>query len=77
MKTSLTEVLALPVLAPIEEEAVEVLDPGVVEFIGLLNQQQVDAGHAGGLFAEVVDNYPFFQPKKLMAKLLCFSTFGI
>ena len=31
-----------------------------MEFAGLLNLQQVDAGHVGRLFAEVVDNYPFF-----------------
>ena len=76
MKTTPTEVIALPVLALVESKR-SALDPGVVEFAGLLNQQQVDAGHVGRLFAEVVDNYPFFQPKTLMAKLFCFSTFGI
>ena len=47
MKTSLTEVLVPLVLALIIQKAVEVLYQGVVEFAGLLNQQQVDAGHVG------------------------------
>ena len=41
MQTALTEVLLLPVLALVVEEAVEVLDPSVVKFSGLLYQQQV------------------------------------
>ena len=44
VKTALTEVLALPVLALVVEKTVEVLDPGVVEFAGLFNQQQADMG---------------------------------
>ena len=55
MKTSLKEVLALLMLTLIIQKAVEVLDSGVVEFTGLLNHQQVDAGHADRLLAEVVD----------------------
>ena len=74
MKTSLTEGLALPVLALILQRTVY---PGVVESAGILSQQQVDAGLVGRLFAEVVDNYPFSQPKTLMARLFCFSTLGI
>ena len=35
--------------------AVEVLDAGVVELTGLLNQQQVNAGLVGRLFTEMVD----------------------
>ena len=42
MQAALAEVLALFVLALIVEEAVEVLDPGVVKFAGLFNQQHVD-----------------------------------
>ena len=50
MKKSLTEVLALLMLTLIIQKAVEVLEPGVLELTGLLNQQQVDAGHVGLLF---------------------------
>ena len=48
-----------------------------MEFAGLLNQQQVDAGHVGGLFAEVVDNYPFFPAEDVDSQVVCFSTLGI
>ena len=37
VQAALAEVIALPVLALIVEEAVEVLDPGVVKFVGLFN----------------------------------------
>ena len=76
MKTSLTEVLALSVLALIVEKAVEVLYPGVVEFAGILNQQQVDAGHVGRLFAEVMDNYFFFPAKDVDGQVILFLNFG-
>ena len=54
MKTSLTEVLALLMLTLIVQKPAEVLVPGVVELTGLLSQQQVDVGHVGRLFAEVM-----------------------
>ena len=49
MKTSLTEMLALLMLTLNIQKAVEVRHPGVVELTGLLNKQQVDAGHVGRL----------------------------
>ena len=63
MKTALIEVLALLVLAPVVAQAVEVLDPGVVEFTSLFNQQQVDPWHVFGLLADVVNNHPLIPPK--------------
>ena len=44
MEAALTEVLLLSVLTLVIEEAVEILDPGVVKSAGLLNQQQIDPG---------------------------------
>ena len=38
------------------EEAVEVLDPGVVKFTGLFNQQHVDPRYLLGLLAKAVDS---------------------
>ena len=70
MKTSLTEVLALPVPALIIQKAVE------VEFAGILSQQQVDARHVGRLFAEVMDNYSFFPVKDVDGQVILFSYFG-
>ena len=72
MKTSLTEVLAPLVLVLIIQKAVEVLYQGVVEFAGLLNQQQVDAGHVDRLFAEVMDNYLFFPAKDVDGQVILF-----
>ena len=63
MKTALTEVLAVIALALVVEQAIEVLDPGVVEFTDLFNQQQVDLWHVFGLFADVVNNHPLIPPK--------------
>ena len=42
VQAALAEVIALLVLALIVEEVVEVLNPGVVKFAGLFNQQHVD-----------------------------------
>ena len=39
MKTALAVVLAVTALALVVEQAIEVLDPGVVEFTSLFNQQ--------------------------------------
>ena len=63
MKTALTEVLALLVLALVVEQAVEALDPGVVEFTSHFNRQQVDPWHVFGLLADVVNNLPLIPPK--------------
>ena len=63
MKTALAVVLAVTALALVTEQAIEVLDPGVVEFASLFNQQQVDPWHVFGLFADVVNNHPLIPPK--------------
>ena len=76
METALAKVLAIPVLALIVEEAVEVLDPGVVKFAGLFNQKHVDPRYLLWLLANAVDS-DALQPTTLMARLFCFSTFGI
>ena len=51
------------------------LDPGVVEFAGLLSQQQADAGYAGRLFAGVMDNYPFFPAEDVDGQVVLFFHF--
>ena len=56
MQAALAEVLALLVLALIVEEAVEVLDPGVVKFAGLFNQQHVDSRYLLWLLAKAVNS---------------------
>ena len=43
-------------LALIVEEAVEVLDPGVVKFAGLFNQQHVDPRYLLWLLAKAADS---------------------
>ena len=48
--------LALLVLALIVEEAVEVLDPGVVKFAGLFKHQHVDPRYLLWRFAMGVDS---------------------
>ena len=52
VQAALAEVLVLPVLALIVEEAVEALDPVVVKFVGLFNQQEIDSGRSLRLGAE-------------------------
>ena len=74
MKTALAVVPAVTALALVVEQAIEVLDPGVVEFASLFNQQQVDPWHVFGLFADVVNNHPLSHPKTLMVRLFCRST---
>ena len=76
MEASLTEVLAFPVFALIIQKAVKVIYPFVVEFAGILNPQQVDAGHVGRLFAEMMDNYPFFPAKDVDGQVILFLNFG-
>ena len=59
---------------------VRLIQYGLWRFIGLggrwPNEQQVDAAHVGRLFAEVVDNYPFFPAKDVDRQVICFSTPG-
>ena len=57
MKTALAVVLAVTTLALVVEQAIEVLDPGVVEFASLFNQQQVDTWHVLLLLADVVNDH--------------------
>ena len=56
VQAALAEVLALLVLALIVEEAVEVLNPGVVKFAGLFNQQHVYPRYLLWLLAKAVDS---------------------
>ena len=63
MKTPEAVVLALLVLALVVEEAVEVLDPSVVELAVLLDQQDIDPRHVFELYADVVNNHPLIPPK--------------
>ena len=63
MKTALAVVLAVAAFVLVVEQAIEVLDSGVVEFASLFNQQQVDPCHNFGLFADVVNNHPLIPPK--------------
>ena len=56
METALAKVLALPVLALIVEEAIEVLDQDVVKFAGLFNQQHVDPRYLLWLLAKAADS---------------------
>ena len=63
MQASLAEVLALLVLALVTEKAVEVFDPGVVEFAGLLDQQKIDSGHSLRLGAKSVNIHALIPTK--------------
>ena len=56
-QAALAEVLVLLVSALVLEETVEVLDPGVVKFAGLFNQQQIYAGHSIWLGGEPVNSH--------------------
>ena len=76
MKTALAKVLALPVLALIEEEAVEVLDPGVVESAGHFNQQLVDPRNLLWLLAEAVDSYALVPAKYIDGQATLLLHFG-
>ena len=57
------EVLRLLVLALVIEETVEVLDPGLVKFSGLFNQQQIYPGHSIRLGAEPVNSHALIPTK--------------
>ena len=61
VQASLAEVLALRVLALVMQKAVEVFDPGVVKFAGLLNQQKIDSGHSLRLGSESVNIHKFLD----------------
>ena len=59
MQAALAEVL-LPLIPTLGvEKAVEVFDPGVVDFARLFNQQQVDPGEIPRLLADMVDDDAF------------------
>ena len=76
MKTALAKVLALPVLVLIVEEAVEVLDPGVENFAGHFNQQQVDPWYLLWLLAEAVDSDALVQAKYTDGQVTLLLHFG-
>ena len=67
MQAALAEVPALLVLALVMEETVEVLYPDVVKFAGLLNQQQIYAGHSIWLGAEPVNSHALIPTKYVNA----------
>ena len=75
MQAMLAEVLALLVLALIVEEAVEVLDPDVVKFAGLFNQQHVDARYLLWLLAKAVDSDTLVPTKYVEAFIIQFLEF--
>ena len=70
MQAALAEVLALLVLALVIEETVEVLDPGVVKFAGLFNQQQIYAGHSIQLGAEPVNSHALIPTKYVNGQVI-------
>ena len=75
-KTALAKVLALLVLALIVEEAVEVLDPGVVKFAGHFNQQQVDPWYLLWLLAEAMDSDALVPAKYIEGQVTLLLNFG-
>ena len=76
MKTALAKVLALPALALIEEETVEVLDQGEVKFAGHFNQQQVDPWYLLWLLAEAVDSDALVLAKYIDGQVTLLLHFG-
>ena len=68
--------LTLPVLALIVEEAVEVLDPGVVKFAGHFNQQQVDPWYLMWLLAKAVDSDALVPTKYIDGQVTLLLHFG-
>ena len=75
METALAKVLALPVLALIVDEAVEVLDPGVVKFAGLFNQQHVDPRYPLWPLAKAVDRYTLDPTEYIDGQVILFHHF--
>ena len=76
MQASLTEVLALLVLALVSEKAVEVFDQGVVKFAGLFNQQKIDSGHSLRLGAESVNIHDLIPTKYVNGQVIQLLHFG-
>ena len=70
METALTEVFSLQMLSLVIEEAVEVLDPGVVELTRFLNQQQIDPGLLFWMLAEVVYDHPLVPAEYVDGKVV-------
>ena len=70
METALAEVLLLSVFALVIEEAVEVLDPGVVELTRFLNQQQIEPGLLFWLLAYVVYDHPLVPAEYVDGKVV-------
>ena len=70
VQAGLAEVSVLLVLALIIEETVEVLDPCVVKFAGLFNQQQIYVGHSIGLGAEPVNSHTFIPTKYVNGQVI-------
>ena len=64
----------LPTLAHLKEEAVEVLDPGVVKFAGLF---MLILGISCGYLLRRWVVTPLSQPNTLTVSLNSFSNFGI
>ena len=76
IKKALAKMLALPVLALLVEEAVEVLDPGVVKFAGHFNQQQIVPWYLLWLLAEAVDSYALVPAKYIDGQVTLRLYFG-
>ena len=70
METALAEVLLLPVFALVVEESVEVFDPGVVKFAGLLNQQQINPDLLFWLLAESVHDHSLVPAEHVYGKVV-------
>ena len=70
LQAGLPEVLALLVLALVIEETVEVLDPVVVKFAGLFNQQQIYAGHSIRLGAEPLNSHTLIPTKYVNGQVI-------
>ena len=65
VQAALAEVLALLMLALVTEKTVEVFDPGVVKFSGLLDQQKIDSGHFLRLGSEPVNSQGLIPTKNV------------
>ena len=70
MQAALAEVFAPFCCILVMKQAVEVLDPGVVEFSCPLYQQKVDAGYVVGLFADVMNDNPLIPSKDVDGKVV-------
>ena len=70
VQAALAEVLVLLVLALVIEETVEALDPGVVKFAGLFNQQQIYEGHSIRLDAEPINSRALIPTKYVNGQVI-------